>query len=714
MEGGNPLSARSRVEFDSRDAFLNVIPLPPAEAALDDSGYSLHGKGADAITCSLLTADGFIGEVTRLSPTVVWVMPRGPVNTLEAPTLPVFLQGCGVTIGPLVGALIRADAETVNAPVGLQLVGVTVEQGRQILDMLADALKRGVAEPAASALPVQDTIEDAERIRAILAAICTARNKGVLRRMGRSVRMELERLNSATGQLEWRVDETVTGWGEAPYEVDIIGYNSAYRMRLEATGGAEDQLLTPLPAQLQRIRHRWHRRVPAPEGTSVRLHHPLWRELGELKRDLVDLSFSGLCIRCKPEDLMFPGLLPPHIELDTGMGQTLTLRGELRYVTSVRPDGFVLCGLSVQPYSSDEARWVSFVSQTTTPTTRTAEGLTEGLWDVFTLSGFFSLAGKSHEEFEALRLQFRTMAQRASEVPQLFCQAVWPSGRGPEATISIMRTQEHSWLLHQLAKRPGKPQMAVMEPGRILRDIYVRTFEHAQSDADCKWVVAYVEGLNPWIAKSHVRYAERQMAADPEQSFTKRVRMLDVYSHELTGRAHEGIEIAPATPEEIAQLIETIGRTRPNCYMEALDFTRERFDMRRIQARWEGFGLERERGTVVARINGVAVAAAVMELGQQGTNLYSMLDMTRLFPLTEEGPSTFVALVDAARRWYSARKRRSFHFICEDEGGSYIEEAGIHGGPDPYLWIISAKLIPDYLEHISELTIGRRGPHNSR
>ncbi|NOJ77138.1 hypothetical protein HNV28_01990 [Myxococcus xanthus] len=714
MEGGNPLSDRRSVEFRSRDALFNVIPLPPAEAALDDSGYSLHGTGADAITCSVGTPDGAIGAVTRLSPTVVWVMPKGEVDTSDARGLPVYLTGCGVTLGPIRGAFIRTDAETAGAPVGLQLANVSLEQGRQILTLLADALKRGVAEPAASALPVQDTIDEAERIRAILLAISTAGNKGVLRRMGRTVRLVLERYNAETEQLEWHAEDPVTDWGEAPYDIDVIGHNSAYRMRLEAGTPDGQRFTSPLPDVLFRIRHRWHRRSPAPEGVRVTFHHPLWREQGEMERAVLDLSFSGMCIRCRPEDLLFPGLLPPLLELHTPDGQSISLRGEIRYVTSARADGTVLCGLSVSPYSSDEARWVRFVSQTTNPNTCTSDVQEEGLWDVFTLSGFFSLANKSSQEFDALKQAFSHMAKRAAEVPQLFCQAVWPSERGPEATLSIMKSYRHTWMGHQVAKRPGKPAIKGLEPGRIMHDLYVRCFEHPQSDADFRWAVAYVEGLNPWIARAHVRYGERHMAANPELAFTRKVHMMDIYTAELTGRLHEGITVSPATSAELTLLTDHIAHSRPSCYVEALDFTRDRIDMRAVQGQWNTFGLEREREVLIARRNGVALAAAVLELGQQGTNLYSLLDMARLFPLSDAGPSTYVALVDAARRWYAARHRRSFHYLCEDDGGQYVQEAGIHAGPDPYMWIISAKLIPDYLEHISEVSIGRRSAPNSR
>ncbi|MBU8897065.1 hypothetical protein KRR26_15710 [Corallococcus sp. M34] len=716
MEGGTPgTSARRGVEFGSGDALRNVIPLPPAEAALDDSGYSLHGTGVNALTCSLGTPENVLGEITRLSPTIVWVTPRqAQVDTSESRPLPVYLSGNGVTLGPLHGAFIRTDAEVAHAPVGLQLVGVSLEQGREIVALLADALRRGVAEPAASALPVQDTIADADRIRSILVAICAAGNKGVLRRMGRTVRMELERYNPATGQLEWRTDEAEPEWGAPSYDIDVIGYNSAYRMRLEEGHGEGSRFFTTLPEHLFRIRHRWHRRVPAPEGVRVRFHHPLWRELGELEREVLDLSFSGLCVRCAPEDLMFPGLLPPLIELDTGNGQTLSLRGELRYVTRPRADGTVLCGISIQPYSVDEARWVRFVSQTMSPATRTSEDLVEGLWDLFTRSGFFNLGGSSPEAFQELKMNFESLARRAADVPQLFCQAVWPSERGIEATLSFTKPYRHAWLGHQVAKRPGKPPTGVQEPGQIMRDIYLRTFEHPQSDPDFHWVVAYVEALNPWIAKAHVRYAQRQMEQGSGLAYTRKIQKMKAYSHELSGRDFRELEIGPATPGELSLLAASVARSFPECYVESLDFTRDRLDLTPVTQKWKSFGMERERAILVARRAGVPQAAAVVELGQLGTNLFRLLDNTRMFSLVEDGQRTYAALMDEARRWYAARNRESFLFLREDEGGSYVEESGLHDGPDPYLWIISSKLVPDFLEHISELTIGRRGAHSPR
>ena len=133
--------------------------------------------------------------------------------------------------------------------------------------------------------------------------------------------------------------------------------------------------------------------------------------------------------------------------------------------------------------------------------------------------------------------------------------------------------------------------------------------------------------------------------------------------------ARGGLDIGPASIGEKYLLAGEIARTRPACYVEALDFTRERLELWGVSRAWQGAELERERRIFVARREGVPLAALVVELGHPGTNLFRLLDSARLFPLTPEGKrSAYVALLDEARRWFAARGRSAFVFLCEDDG----------------------------------------------
>ncbi|MFL5355338.1 hypothetical protein [Archangium sp.] len=674
------------------------------------SGYSLHGPGG--IQVVLPEQGTVLGRATLLSPTAVWAQSgRLPGSLPRERTLRVCLDSGGTTFGPFTGEARWSDAGSRGGALGIQLVDVTTEQGRQILSLLEDALRRGSAEPEASPLPVQEEISSAERIESILTAISAMSNKGVLRRPGRTVRVALERLDAERGLLHWRCLEPGADWGESPYELEVVGYNTAYRMRVVAPSAEGDSLVTPLPERLWRVRHRWHRRIAAPAGLRARFDHPVWKELGRREREVADLSFSGLGLRVEPEDLVFPGLFLP-LEVETASGESFFLSGEVRHVSFAREDGRRLCGLEVRPRTErDAALWMRFVSQSLCPSTRTSETLLGPLWDLYADSGYFNLAGRSAEHFEALRRDFTQLGQRAAELPQLLCQTVWPSERGVEASLSSLKAYRHSWMLHQLGRRPGKPANAPQVPGQILRDIYQRTLEHAQGDPELRWMLTYCESTVPFVYRTHVRFAQRTQ--DSGQSLLMPVRMMDVECNEPSGLSTGDLDIGPASIGEKYLLAGEIARTRPACYVEALDFTRERLELWGVSRAWQASGLERERRILVARRQGLPLAALVLELGHPGANLFRLLDSARLFPLSPQGRHAYVALLDEARRWFASRGRSAFVYLCEDDG-AYAKAARLHDDPSaqPCLWIISAAQVPDFLEHLNEQSVGR--PRSNR
>lgn len=671
------------------------------------SGYSLHGAGGIQV---VLPEQGMVlGRATQLSPTAVWAEPGTAVEALSHERkLRVCLDVGGTAIGPLMGEPRWSGAGARGSALGIQFVGISAEQGRQILSVLEDAVLRGNAQPEASPLPVQEEISGLERIESVLTAISAMNNKGVLRRPGRTVRVMLERLDAERGLVHWRCTEPGAGWGEAPYELEVVGYNSAYRMRLEGPAAQGDTLVTRLPERLFRVRHRAHRRVKAPAGLRARFEHPLWKELGRREREVVDLSFSGLGLHVDPDDLVFPGLFL-MLELALADGESLSLSAEVRHVSAARSDGRRMAGLEVRPRTErDQVLWTRFVSQSLCPTTHTSENFLAPLWDLYDASGYFNLAGKSSEHFDELRRSFTDLGERAARLPHLFCQTVFASERGVEASLSSLKAYRHSWLVHQLARRPGKPASGQQVPGEILRDTYVRTLEHAQGDPDFKWAFSYAESTVPWVYRTHVRFAQR-LQDSGQQGLVMPLRMMDVECGELSGQPVGDLDIGPASIGEKYLLAGEIARTRPACYVEALDFTRERLELWGVSRAWQGAELERERRIFVARRQGVPLAALVVELGHPGTNLFRLLDSARLFPLVPEGKrSAYVALLDEARRWFAARGRSSFVFLCEDDG-AYAQAARLHDDPatQPCLWIIPASQVPEFLEHVSEQSVGR-------
>jgi len=564
-------------------------------------------------------------------------------------------------------------------------------------------------EPASSAPEghvVREDITAPERIRSILGVLVALGGAGLLRREGRAVRVTLERVEVGAGLLHWRC-EAPGGWGLAPHEVEVGGHGSVFRLRLSVGMREADRCVTPLPERVERVRHRVHPRVPAPPATRLQLPLPGW--LGR-ERDVLDVSQGGLALRLRPGEQLTPGRVFQPVLLATGDGERLFLRAEARHV-STRLDGVLLCGLRVEPLSKRDAeRWRSLVARALCPTVRTDGARVEELWRLFIDSGYFNLAGRSAEWFEEQRKSFVDLGRRAAHLPHLLSEAVWPSERGVEATLSAMKPYRSLWLIHQLAKRSGGSR-AERFPGQIIRDLYVRMVEHARGDPECRWLGAYIESTVPFVHRAHVGFARRMSGSD--RVLLLPLRMIDVACGEPSGLGAEGLDVGPATAAERALLAREIARTRPASYVEALDLGPEALDLEDGARPWREAGLERERHLLVARRGGKPLAAAVLEVGPRGTNPFRLLDAARLFPLCLEGRDAYVALLDEARRWYVRQGRESFVFMREDGDTSYAEAARLHDDAttaQPCLWLIHADFVPEFLEHVHEQTVGRL-PH---
>lgn len=339
------------------------------------------------------------------------------------------------------------------------------------------------------------------------------------------------------------------------------------------------------------------------------------------------------------------------------------------------------------------------------PNTCTSENLTSELWDLLDASGYFRLAGRTTQEFVELRRGLVHVAKSSVAHHNTFYQVVWPSDRGVEASVSFMKAYSRAWMGHQLAKRPGKPLKAT-GPGQILRDIYLDAFGHPQSDPDFDWMVGYVEPTVPWMNEAHLEFARRYESKG--LSLVLPTRMMSARCNEFSGVRHD-FEIGEASRDELVELSRTIRKNRPACYLEALDFEESKIDLQDISRQWQGASLERGRVVLVARRGGVPIAAAVLESGELGTNMFRLLDSVRLFDfaLAEDWRIAFIALFDEARRWYAAKNRTSFLYLREDGDASYAELAKLHDDSEPCLWVISRSILPEFLEHVCEL-VGKR------
>lgn len=570
--------------------------------------------------------------------------------------------------------------------------------------VLQDLLAAGLAEPPASKIAVQEDIADPGLVRARIRALAAHRAPALVRAGGAVLRGTAVPTRGDADVLVLSLDGPVPD-GDGDVDVELVGYNSLYRFRAEGAVRAAEGLRMPLPARLLRLQHRHSPRAPASAGMHVLLRHPLLPDL-RIQRPLRDVSRNGLSFHTHlREDLLHPGMVLDGMEVLFPGGAPVRLDGEVRIVVPAEGDAAV-CGLRLSPVSDmDAARWFERVGNLLLPTTRVSGTWSEDLWDLYDASGYFSLSGKTTAHFAPLRRPFANVVRRLDRDPRLGVQVSWPSSRGVEASVTLLRTYTHGWLGFQMAKRPGEP----VDGGtgrQVLRETMLRAYEHAQVDPELRWFLGFVQDAARWSKLVHcelpVRYQATGLAA-----------MVPFHTFEvpLTDRwpvPPAGWDVQPATAAECEALLADLATRRPAAYMEALDLVPDRLDLARLREAWAGAGLNRERTIVCARRHGRTRATLMLEAADTGAHLFGLLDCIRIWGSGPDWREAIPALVAYARGWYAARGKSMFTCLLEDVRPEDVQRLGLTDLGGANMTLIGVDLVSSFMEHIVEVTAPRR------
>lgn len=672
-----------------------IEPAPAEAPSAPDLGFEVR-PGPDAPRAEVEGRGLF--TLARVSPLDAHLLDESGLLG-EAGPVRVRLTALGLGIGPLPGRLEAPSAAGVRRVV---LDTPTVDVARALVGLLRALAWRGaLGAPAGRSVP-SEIIDDPGRIRAILSALAEWRVDGRLSGPdGRVVSARPVAVDAREDRpLTWDVDALPAG---APLQARLGAYNSAFLFRLDDVRASADRLETGLPTRVIRERTRRHRRGPAPLGASVHLRHPIWPEL-EIRRPLHDVSLSGLALACDAErDLLFPGLELHDLEVRWPRLGRIRLTGRVQHVSDDAQVERELCGLSVTPHPEDAVRWLSAVDRLLHPNTADDAVDARSLWELYRRSGYFNLSGRSDEDFTPLERAFERVFDRLPRARKVACQVMWPSRRGLEAAITMLKPYARSWISYQFARQHG-PSPVTVSGRRILRDVLLHGFEYPMRDPDFQWHLTWIQPETRFsryvIHDLAARWRDRADLVD-----VRRFRVLQARTAGHGRRTPRDLEVGPAEPEEIRRLLAFLATVRPRPYLEAHDLVPERVDLADISAAWREADLSREREILVARRGGQPVAAAVCETAEEGMHLFGLFDTVRPFALAEGGTAAFGPLVDAASGWYRRHGKQRYAVFLEEawpEAGPELEDLG-----EADLAVVSADLHPDQLEHTWEVTASR-------
>ncbi|MCP3137050.1 PilZ domain-containing protein [Pyxidicoccus xibeiensis] len=597
------------------------------------------------------------------------------------------------------------DVHGTRPEVSLRFVAPPLDAGRRIVSVLEALRDNGLLLPPETRPVWKEHIDHADRVARICEALAGRQARGVVRLPdGRKVEVTAVLFDALDGRMGWRFDGEVP---PLPFVLEMFGYSSVVHVEVKEAREESGLVMMPVPKDLVRYRHRWLRRAPPSSPCTLSFDHPLWPQV-HVKRPVLDLSYEGLAFMTEPgEDLMYPGLRQPVLEVAMEGLAPVRLRAEVRNISSTAAGR--RCGMSVRPLDAAGARaWRALVEAQMHPATKVEGDWGNETWSLFERSGYFRLPGKTPEDFDEQRPRFDATQARLEGRTSLGYRVVRPAGEALDATLSVVKPYEFSWMAHQLARQqvPGARSSA----RESLRDIYLRGYEPTQVDPDVKWFFAFCEANVRWV-----RFTKFDFATWYEhtgQSCLVPFRLMEA-EVERPWEVPVGIDVGMPTDEERETFFAKVASTRPVAYREALDLVPERFDLAAAKARWGEAGLGRERELFVARHEGKAVALAVVESAEPGLNLFNVLDGVRLVPLADDSlpevQDGLVALLARAADWYRARGRKVFVHYVEVENVLYVERAALADLGEGKLWVISASLLPEFLEHLHESTTPRPG-----
>ncbi|WP_394829522.1 hypothetical protein [Pendulispora albinea] len=620
-------------------------------------------------------------------------------------------------VEPLLGEVVDVVPSPSGTVVDYAVKELPLQAVRELLTLIDRLTARGLAVQNDVALPrEQETITDPRRIREVLRALMA--NRAGARAVSEQGR-PLTRLVPAditpelALPLEWHTDDV---FPNPPFSIEMVSHFSVYRFtvtRIEARG---ERLATAVPTRIERSRHRaWIRARPRENDMFISFTHPRWPEL-RIRRPLIDLSLDGAAFDTQRlSDMLYPGLAIQDLSIQSDDRERFDFRGIIRHVGHPGDwSGEDVAGILLLPRSEDDGRrWRDQVLRLLCPNTRADGTFAAQVWELLDRAGYFSLSGKSHNDFLPQREGFGEFCHRISNAPHLGCQVVRPSGRGVEGSVAAIRPYERSTFFYQTARHPNH----VTARGQVLRDIHLDIMTRTYRDSpNTDWLMAMVQETARFPRLAYYDIPRRYV--DSGRSYILPFRALQTRTFDRMSPWPDATEttFAVANDEERALVCEVLGRTKNPIYLDALDLVPERFDLSSICDVWGKAGILRKREVLVARTQAGPMVAAIVELVGEGVHLFGLLDSVRIVPLRDEvlPNEMLVQLLDHVREFYKSHHKAMFtyHFEGGDNKNDmgHALDAGFQDMGGAFLILLRWELVPEMLEQIYQVAAPRDLP----
>lgn len=468
----------------------------------------------------------------------------------------------------------------------------------------------------------------------------------------------------------------------------VCGPFATYRMAWDASHGCS---LDSLEVLSDRVERR------TAVSARVRFRYQLERASGErsAQRDapVLDVSSGGLCFFVESAAEVPPvGDAVAPCTITWKRGPSLSVRGHVVHA-GPHAHGWRV-GVRLEGNSEVLEVWREHVEGLQFPETLRPEANAELAWNAYADSGYLQIGGKSSAAFARGRAAFvraQRLLARSPWVGALFTGG--PSSH-PEAYVHQVQCWPRSWLLFQLCRLPRGRSLRTSDDGILLR-----LYEHCYAfvlAAGADWMVTYTHSSD--TAYTHRLHCEHARTLAPDEGCTLPFEAIEISG--VRAPAPDGAAVGAATAAEMAATARALEARYPFPYLAAMALDRADLGTSALGRLWQGSGLERSREVLVARRDGRALAAAILDMASPGLHVYGLLDKIRLVALESGGEGEFENLLAAAQGRYAATGHASSVYFRDPDAPALTSRIVHASMGRANISVLARSAAAGFLEHV--------------
>ncbi|MEM7449368.1 MAG: hypothetical protein AAF355_14135 [Myxococcota bacterium] len=472
----------------------------------------------------------------------------------------------------------------------------------------------------------------------------------------------------------------------------------SYDMDVRLLNRTQDRLELSLPLVLRRRRRRRENRtqIPEDEAVSVRFRHPVDREA--YTRQVVDISYGGICILADTEkDLAWEGL--PLRDLSVTWRNGVVEVGEAHIVAvDERPDGKVYFHARFEfPRISEQPDLVDLVATLGHPMLEVTKGEDfSGMLDLYTRSGIYHdyMVPNLEPVLEEASENWLRVRDHGSDLVRTLVHR--DVDRSIDATVTILRSWEYTWLLQHFG--------AVSSNGfRWSGELQLATLNFLVGRRDFRFAFFWVEAKNRSMNALYERFFELTGTAEAIERSEVQLWALPAGAARRDPKEFEGV-VRPLLAEDESLVAHGAERAFGPMTAASLSIVPDEMGLPDTSLRYGNAGLKRDRTCFVFDDGRGPRAALLSEYLSPGLNLTWKLNATWLTPVFEDltGSDLTQALDFIASRPRASDSVDTFALVPTTTDQEVLRALGWEQRMHVYTYIMNRAGVLRYSQYVAD------------